>query len=76
MYLKSNATPNYVTQAANKENLKGFSYRTESFKYSFFLVCVRKWNNLGNFIREAKTIKKFKSMLMQFFTLTIQHMTT
>ena len=32
---------NYQTQAANKINLKEFSYRRESLKYSYLSFCVR-----------------------------------
>ena len=44
-----------------------FSYRSilSVLKYSFFPVGVRESNNFGK--RGAKSIKQFKSMLMQFF---------
>ena len=38
--------PNDQTRAANKNNEKGFSYRTESFKYSFFLFLLGKGTTL------------------------------
>ena len=50
-------------------NLKEFSYRTESFRYYLFLFCVCELNSLENSMREAKSIKHFKSRLVQFFTL-------
>ena len=46
---------------------KGFFHRAESFKYSFFPVCVMESNNFGNSMRGAKSIKQFKSTLMKFF---------
>ena len=38
-------------------------------KHSFVSFCVSESNSLGNSIRDAKSIKYFKSILMQFFTL-------
>ena len=68
-YLRSNCALNYQTRTANENNLKEFSYRTESFRYSFFPFPVREWNNLVIPIRKAKSIKQFKSMLMRLFIL-------
>lgn len=67
--LRSNYALNYQIRTANKNILNNFFYRKENFKYSSFPFCVRKWNNLGNSISEAKSIKQWKSMLMQFFLL-------
>ena len=68
-YLNKKNNSNYHTRATSKNNLIEFPYRTERFRYSFFPYCVREWNKLDNSIREAKSIKKFKSMLMAFFNL-------
>ena len=43
-YKLDNCAHHYQTRAANKRNLKEFSYRTESFKYSLFPFCVSESN--------------------------------
>ena len=68
-YVNLKSTSNYQTRSANKNNLQEFSCRTESFKHSFFPFCVREWNKLGNTIRDAESVKQFKSMLKNFFSL-------
>ena len=68
-YVSLRSTSNYQTRSANKNNLQEFSCRTESFKHSFFPFCVREWNKLDNTIRDAESIKQFKSMLKNFFSL-------
>ena len=60
---------NYQTRSANKNNLQEFSCRTESFKHSFFLFCVRERNKLDNTIRDAESINQFKLMLKIFLSL-------
>ena len=62
-----NCTHNYQTRAANKSNLKEFSYRTERFKYSLFLFCVSESNRLENSMREAKSFKHFKHVYAVFY---------
>ena len=68
-YVNFRSTSNYQTRSANKNNLQEYSCRTESFKHSFFPFCVREWNKLDNTIRDAESIKQFKSMLKNFFSL-------
>ena len=68
-YVNLRSTSNYQTRSGNKNNLQEFSCRTESFKHSFFPFCVREWNKLDNTIRDAESIKQFKSMLKNFFSL-------
>ena len=68
-YVNLRSTSNYQTRSANKNNLQEFSCRTESFKHSFFPFCVREWNKLDNTIRDAESVKQFKSMLKNFFSL-------
>ena len=68
-YVNLRSTSNSQTRSANKNNLQEFSCRTESFKHSFFPFCVREWNKLDNTIRDAESIKQFKSMLKNFFSL-------
>ena len=46
-----------------------FSYKQETFKYSFFPVGVRESNNFRISKSGAKSIKKLISVLMQFFKL-------
>ena len=67
-YVNLRSTFNYQTRSANKKDLHKFSCRTESFKHSF-LFYVREWNKLDNIIRDAESIKQFKSMLRNFFSL-------
>ena len=68
-YVNLKSTSNYQTRSANKNNLQEFSCRTESLKHSFFPFCVREWNKLDNTIRDIESIKQFKSMLKNFFSL-------
>ena len=67
-YVNLRSTSNYQTRSANN-SLQEFSCRTGSFKHSFFPFCVREWNKLDNTIRDAESIKQFKSMLKNFFSL-------
>ena len=66
-YIILRSTSNYQTRSANKKNLQEFSCRTNSFKYSFFPFC--EWIKLDNTIRDAESIKQFKSMLKNFLSL-------
>ena len=68
-YVNLRSTSNYQTRSVNKNNLQEFSCRTESFRHSFFPFRVREWNKLDNIIRDAESIKQFKSMLKFFFSL-------
>ena len=68
-YVNLRSTSNYQARPANKNNLQEFSCRTESFKHSFFPFWVREWNKLDSTIRDAESIKQFKSMLKNFFSL-------
>ena len=68
-YVNLRSTSNYQTRSANKNNLQEYSCRTESFKHSFFPFCVREWNKLDNTIQDAESIKQFKLMLKNFFSL-------
>ena len=68
-YINLRSTSNYQTRSANKYNLKEFSCRTESFKHSFFPFCVWELNKLENTIRDAESVKHFKLMLKNFFSL-------
>ena len=56
-YVNLKSTSNYQTRSASKNNLQEFSYRTESFKHTFFPFCVREWNKLNNTIRDAESVK-------------------
>ena len=68
-YVNLRSSSNYQTRSANKNNLQEFSCGTESFKHSFFPFCVREWNKLDNTIRDVESIKQFKSMLKNIFSL-------
>ena len=66
-YVNLRSTSNYQTRSANKNNLQEFYCRTESFKHSFFRFSDIAWNKLDNTIRDAESIKQFKSMLKKLF---------
>ena len=68
-YVNLKSTSNYQTRSAIKNNLQEFSCRTESFKHSFFPFCLREWNKLYNTLQDAESVKQFKSMLKNFFSL-------
>ena len=68
-YVNLRSTSNCQTRSANKNNLQEFSCRTKSFKHSFFPFCGKEWNKLDNTIRDAESIKQFKSMLKNFLSL-------
>ena len=68
-YVNLRSTSNYQTRSANNNNLKEFSCRTKSFKHSFFPFCFREWNKLDNTIRDAESVKQFKSIIKNFFSL-------
>ena len=68
-FVNLRSTSNYQTRSGNKNNLQEFSCITESFKHFFFPFCVREWNKLDNTIRDAESIKQFKSKLKNFFSL-------
>ena len=68
-YVNLRSTSNYQTRSANKNSSPEFSWRTESFKHSFFPFCVRQWNKLDNTIRNAESVKQLKSMLINFFSI-------
>ena len=55
-----------------KTTLRNF-LTEEKASSTLFFICVREWKNLESPIREAKSIKRFKSMLMQFFVLFLIH---
>ena len=63
-FLRSNCASNYQIQTADKNN-----YKNRKLQVLFHSFYVREWNNLGNFIRKAKSMIQFTSTLMQFFTL-------
>ena len=68
-YIHLRSTSNYQTRSANKNNLQEFSCRTGSFKHSFSAFSVSKWNKLDHTMRDVESIKQFKSMLKNFFSL-------
>ena len=49
--------------------ITGFTERTENFKKSFFPFCVNEWCKLDISLRKAENIKRFNSMLKDFFDL-------
>ena len=46
----------------NKPNV--IPSRTKAFKYTFFPYCINEWNNLNAEVRNAKSIKIFKKMIV------------
>ena len=63
------STSNYQIRSANDNSLPEFFWRTESFKHSLFPFGIREWNKLDNTIRDAESMKQFKSMSMNFLSL-------
>ena len=68
-YLDSNDNQVCKTRASEHSNVKIFRARTENFKQSFFSFCVNEWRKLDISLRKAENIKRFKSMLKDFFSL-------
>ena len=46
----------------NKTNV--IHSRTKSFKKTFFPYCINEWNNLNAEVRNAKSVKFFKKMIV------------
>ena len=68
-YLNINDNQVYKTRASKHNNIKRFRTRTENCKQSFFSFCVNEWCKLDISLRKTENIKRFKSMLKDFFNL-------
>ena len=52
------------TRSVSRNVVKPFLARTDSFKSTFFPYCISQWNNLSENIKNAKSINKFKSLIL------------
>ena len=68
-YLNINDNQVYKTRASEDNNIKRFGIRTENCKTIIFLFYVNEWCKLDISLRKAENIKRFKSMLKDFFNL-------
>ena len=68
-YLDTNNNWVYKRRASEHNNIKRFGTRTKNFKQSFFPLSVNEWCKLDISLRKAENIKRFKSMLKDFFNL-------
>ena len=68
-YLNINDEQVYKTRTSEHKNIKRFGTRTENFKQSFFPFCINEWCKLDISLRKVENIKRFKSMLKDFFNL-------
>ena len=58
-----------ATYKRNFPFIKVIFLRNRKLQYSLFPFCVSESNSLENFMCKARSMKHFKSMVMQFFTL-------
>ena len=56
----------YRTRSANQKKLRQFSTRTKIFESSFFLYCIKEWNNLSKELRKIKPTVQFKTKIISF----------
>ena len=56
----------YQTRSANQKNLRQFSARMKIFESSFFLYCIKEWNNLSEELQKIKLIVQFKTKILSF----------
>ena len=68
-YLNINDHWVYKTRTSEHKNIKRFGTRTENFKQSFFSFYINESRKLDISPRKAENIKRFKSMLKDFFNL-------
>ena len=63
-YLISNDCQTYNTQ--NLDFVETYLYRTDAFKYSFFLYSISEWNKLDQDLCNAKSYSMFRKSLLKF----------
>ena len=68
-YLNINDNQAYITRTSEHSNIKRFGTRTENFKQSFFPLYFHELCKLDISLRKAENIKRFTSMLKDFFNL-------
>ena len=51
----------YRTRSVNQKKLRQFSTRTKIYESSFFLYCIKEWNNLSKELRKIKSTVQFKT---------------
>ena len=71
-YLNINDNQVYKIRASEHNNIKRFWTRTEKFKQPFFTFCVNESYKLDISLRQAKNMKRFKSMLKDFCNLKLK----
>ena len=59
----------YQTKSANQNNFRQFSTRTKIFKPSFFLYCIKEWNNLSKQLLQIESTVQFKTKILIFIRL-------
>ena len=66
VYLQLYILQVYRTRSTNQKNLRQFSARTKIFESSFFLYCIKEWNNLSEKLRKIKSIVQLKTKILSF----------
>ena len=63
-YLTFPTPENYPLRSALTNKANVIPSRTKTFKKTFFPYCINEWNNLNAKVRNAKSIKFFKKMIV------------
>ena len=63
-YLTFHAQENYPLRSVLTNKTNVIPSRTKTFKKTFFPYCIIEWNNLNAEVRNAKSIKFFKKMIV------------
>ena len=63
-YLTFPTPENYPLRSALTNKANVIPSRTRTFKKTFFPYCINEWNNLNAKVRNAKSIKFFKKMIV------------
>ena len=62
-YLKFPSQINYSLRSVSASVIKPPLSRTKSFKNTFFLYCIKEWNNLTVEIRNSKSVSALKILI-------------
>ena len=63
-YLTSPSQENYLLRSALTAKVDSIPSRTNFFIITFFPYCINEWNNLNTEVRNAKSIRIFKKMIL------------
>ena len=63
-YVTLPSQKNYPLRSALTNKTNVIPLRTKTFKKTFFPNCINEWNNLNAEVRNAKSIKFFKKMIV------------